>query len=123
MMVVMAGSIFSFLKKRGLSSSDICSSAASSQVVSAGVNFSQILIKTQVLLQVLVFGGWGHLTLELSGDFFSDHVAAGIDCRAGAGEGILQSMGAGEVEKWVPRWCVSSDIRVENKNYGKTRLQ
>lgn len=122
-MVVMAGSIFSFLKKRGLSSSDICSSAASSQVVSAGVNFSQILIKTQVLLQVLVFGGWGHLTWELSGDFFFDHVAAGTDCRAGEGEGFLQSMGAGEVEKWVPCWCVSSDIRVENKNYGKTRLQ
>lgn len=70
MMVVMAGSIFSFLKKQGLSSSDICSSAASTQVVSAGVNFSQISIKTQVLLQVLVFGGWGHLTLELSGDSF-----------------------------------------------------
>lgn len=69
-MMVMAGSIFSFLKKRGLSSSDICSSAASSQVVSAGVNFSQILIKNQVLLQLLTFDEWGHLTLELGGDFF-----------------------------------------------------
>lgn len=66
--MVMAGSVFSFLKKRGLSSSDICSSAASLQVVSAGVNFSQILIKNQVLLQLLTFDEWGHF--ELGGDFF-----------------------------------------------------
>lgn len=80
-MMVMAGSICSFLKKRGLSSSGICSSAASPQAVSAGVSFSQILIKKQVLLQVLVFGGQGCLTLELS-DFF-----LATDCRAGEGEG------------------------------------
>lgn len=111
-MLVMAGSIFSLLKKRGLSSSDICSLAASSQVVSAGVNFSQTLIKTQVLLQVLVFAGWGHSTSELSSD-----------CRAGEGERVLQSMGAGEVEKWVSRWCLSCEVWVKKKNYGKTRLQ
>lgn len=40
-------------------------------------------------------------------------------CRAGEAEWIIQSTGAEEEECW----CVSSDMRAENKNCGQTMFQ
>ncbi|KAI1242453.1 tongue cancer chemotherapy resistance-associated protein 1, partial [Lamprotornis superbus] len=58
----------------------------------------------------------GTFDFEAQWQFLSDHVAAGQERERG-------SYKAWEQEKWVPCWCVSPDMRAENKNRGQTRLQ